>query len=178
MIKKIVSLIILSFILAIPSILSAEEFEFRPMLGIKGGLHVPMRDYGDAFDTGFTIGLQYKSKGLQGKKGMNFNILQLNYIKADASESNLDSTMIEIQVGQDVYPFALKVAGYPLFIRFSFGYNFYEIGNYDNDAFMIQFGGGLNIGRNFELALSYNHIFDSDVDANIDYTTFTLGYNF
>jgi hypothetical protein len=151
---------------------------FAMQLGVKGGVHMPTGDYGDAFKTGYTFGGQLK---MPATDILSWGV-HAAYAMADGDGFSGDATMIELYPFVDFYP--VKTDQADLFLRGglginmwefeakSFGYRFKE----DGTDLMIAAGAGVNFMRNFEAVALYNRVFDSDDDA--DYFTFTIGYNF
>jgi hypothetical protein len=151
---------------------------FAMELGIKGGVHMPTGDYGDAFETGYTFGGQLTAPV---SDFFSFGA-HVAYAKADLDGADGDATMIEFYPYINLYP--MKTDQAKIFVRAGLGLNLWEIEmksfgfNFQDDDtdLMVAAGVGVNVLRNLEIIALYNRVFVEDDD--VDYFTFTLGYNF
>jgi opacity protein-like surface antigen len=152
---------------------------FSMGIGIKGGMHKPIAEYSDFYKMGYTLGGQLTAP---------YNDLiswgaHIAYAKSESDNIDSDSsTLIEIYPFINFYPFRNDQAD--LFLRGGIGINLWEfksnsvdfkIKNNDTDI-MYTIGAGVNFLRDFEIIATYNQVLKSDDDIN--YFTFTIGYNF
>lgn len=155
---------------------------FAMQLGVKGGVHMPMGDYGDLVDTGFTFGGQMK---MPATDVLSWGVhATYSMASGDLLGVDVDSTMIELYPFVDFYPVRTDQADF--FLRGGLGLNMWEIeadSHYygvsmseDGTDLMVAFGGGVNFMRNFEAVALYNMGL-GDLD-DVEYFTFTIGYNF
>jgi opacity protein-like surface antigen len=169
--KFSVSCLLLGVMMIVSSACWAVDF------GLKAGAHVPVGDYGDGADTGFTLGGQVGAAITDNLSAG----LALNYNMADLSDVDGDVTMIEILPFLD-YNLAPE-KDFNLFVRGGMGANKWKLNSdtwfvEDDDGvdFMAALGCGVRIMQHVEFLVLYNRMFDSDEDA--DYVNCTIGYNF
>jgi hypothetical protein len=151
---------------------------FAMELGIKGGVHMPTGDYGDAFDTGYTFGGQ-----LTAPVSDIFSFgAHVAWSTADFDGPDGDVTMLEFYPYVNFYP--MKTDQTSIFVRAGAGINSWEVEmksfgmKFEDDGtdLMIAAGLGVNLARNLEIVALFNRVFEDDDD--IDYYTITVGYNF
>ena len=169
---------LLVIVFAVCLMLSTSGFAIE--LGVKGGLHMPMGDYGDLVDTGYTIGGQMK---MPATDVVSWGV-HAGYAMAsgDFLGADVDTTLIELYPFVDFYPVRTDRAD--VFLRGGLGFNMWDIevdkpghGSYSDDGtdMMIAAGGGVNFMKNFEAVALYNMVFG---DFDDSYFTLTIGYNF